>query len=104
MIRSHIFTKSASADLREITRHTIEHWGEAQARAYAQQIEAVAGALATGQGVFKDLSAVLPGLRVKRAGHHYVFCVLRSGGPALILAILHERMDIMARLKSRLEP
>jgi plasmid stabilization system protein ParE len=52
--------------------------------------------------VYKDWSAVLPGLRVKAVGSHYVFCVLRSGQPALVLAILHQRMDLLARLQRRL--
>lgn len=42
------------------------------------------------------------GLRVKQAESHYIFCLARTGRPALILAILHERMNLMARLKRRL--
>jgi plasmid stabilization system protein ParE len=52
--------------------------------------------------LFKDWDSVLPGLRVKAAGSHFVFCMLRPGKPALVLAILHQRMDLMARLQRRL--
>nr|WP_246698175.1 hypothetical protein [Rhizobium sp. BK275] len=31
-----------------------------------------------------------------------VFCLLREDAPALIVAILHERMDLMTRLAGRL--
>ena len=39
---------------------------------------------------------------MKAAGSHFVFCVLRPGKPALVLATLHQRMDLMARLQRRL--
>jgi plasmid stabilization system protein ParE len=66
------------------------------------ELEQRATALARGQGVFKDMSPLLPGLRVAACGSHFIFCLPRPDAPALVLAILHERMDIMARLKSRL--
>jgi plasmid stabilization system protein ParE len=39
---------------------------------------------------------------MRLVGRHYLFCLPRQGQPALILAILHERMDLMTRLKGRL--
>lgn len=95
-------TQGAAADLRGIVRHTVEQWGEARCRTYIAHIEETARTLATGEGVFKNLDVLCPGLRMKLAGHHYVFCLPQPDGPALVLAILHERMDIMARLKNRL--
>lgn len=101
-VRAYVYTHQAEAELREIVRYTTRQWGAAQARAYARQIDDAAAALAAGQGVFKDWNELLPGLRVMAAGSHYVFCVHRPGQAALILAILHQRMDLMARLKKRL--
>jgi len=40
---------------------------------------------------------------VRRAGQHFLFCLPRKDQPALILAMLHERMDIIARLQERLD-
>ncbi len=102
MTRTHVYAKAAADDLREITRYTLQHWGEQQCRAYIAALETKAAELALGQGVFKDMSALLPGLRVALSGKHYLFCLPRKDAPALILAVLHERMDIIARLKSRL--
>lgn len=99
-----VYTKAASADLREIARYTLGQWGEAQARGYITQIEQAAVALADGHGVFKDLSSLHPGMRSTKIGSHFVFCVVRPGQPALVLAILHERMDLMVRLRARLQP
>jgi len=100
--RPFVYAREAQAELRQILSYTTQQWGAAQARAYAGQIDSAANDLATGQGLFKDWGSVLPGLRVKAAGSHFVFCVLRPGKPALVLAILHQRMDLLARLQRRL--
>ncbi len=103
MTRSYVVTKGAAADLEVIARYTAEQWGEEQCRVYIEQLDKAAEALAKGQGVFKDLSSLHPKLRMALCGRHYVFCLPLSDAPAVILAILHERMDIIARLKGRLE-
>lgn len=102
MTRSYVLSRGAVSDLREITRYTAKTWGEAQCRRYVAELEEAAERLGRGEGVFKDLSAVMPGLRLATAGKHCLFCLPRPAAPALILAILHERMDLMARLQSRL--
>jgi toxin ParE1/3/4 len=48
------------------------------------------------------MNSLLPGLRMKAVGRHYIFCLPQTNGPALILAILHERMDVILRLKDSL--
>ncbi|AVA24342.1 hypothetical protein NXC24_PB00417 (plasmid) [Rhizobium sp. NXC24] len=55
--------------------------------------------LTEGKGLFKDMSALHPALRMARCEHHYVFCLLREDAPALIF---HERMDLMQRLAGHL--
>lgn len=102
MSRSYVVSKGAAADLREIVRYTVKQWGEAQCRTYVAELEKAAEAVAKGEGVFKDMSLLVPGLRVAVSGKHTIFCMPQAGKPALILAILHERMDLMERLKERL--
>jgi toxin ParE1/3/4 len=102
-VKPYVLTQGAAADIRNITRYTLETWGHEQCTAYIEQIEQAASDVATGQGVFKDMGTVLPGLRMKRVAQHCIFCVPQASGPALILAVLHQRMDLMARLKNRLE-
>lgn len=103
MTGSFVYSREAQAELREIVSYTVKKWGAAQARNYARQIDEAATDLATGQGFFRDWGDVLPGLRVKAAGSHFVFCLLRPGLPALVLAVLHKRMDLMVRLQRRLD-
>jgi toxin ParE1/3/4 len=102
-MRPYLLTRGAAADLAAIVRYTDKEWGSAQRMAYIQQLEEVATQLALGQGVFRQQDDLYPGVRVRLAGHHYVFCLPQLNAPALILAILHERMDLFARLHRRLD-
>lgn len=103
MTRPYILSKGAAADLRDITRYTVTHWGEAHCRTYIAELEKAAEAVARGEGVVKDMGSLLPGLRMASVGKHYIFCMPQTGAPSIILAILHARMDLLARLKSRLK-
>lgn len=103
MTAPYVLTRGAAADLREVVSYTLRTWGKTQCQAYIAEIEKAASELALGQGTYKDRDDLLPGLRVRRAGHHYLFCLPRNDQPALILAILHERMDMVARLQERLD-
>ena len=90
MTRKFVYSLEAQAELREIVRHTARQWGAAQARSYARQIDEAAGDLATGQGFFKDWGQLLPGLRVKAAGSHFVFCAIRPGkGQEILVCLPH---------------
>jgi toxin ParE1/3/4 len=98
-----VLTEAAEADLRDIVRYTRKNWGDAQVRRYVAELEDAAELLALGKGHFRELSDIYPGLRTIRCKHHYIFCLLRNDAPALIVALFHERMDLMTRLKRRLE-
>ncbi|AXI82794.1 type II toxin-antitoxin system RelE/ParE family toxin [Xylella taiwanensis] len=102
MIR-YVLTAAAESDLRGIVRYTRKQWGDAQVRRYIATLEQGIASLADGRGVFKDMSALFPALRMGRYEHHYVFCLPREGAPALIVAIFHERMDLITRLVDRLK-
>jgi plasmid stabilization system protein ParE len=99
---NHILTSAAEADLRAIIRYTREQWSDAQTRRYIAKLKRGMTRLAAGQGPFKDMSALYPALRMAHCEHHYVFCLPRENAPALIVAIFHERMDLMTRLEDRL--
>ncbi|MDV2968099.1 type II toxin-antitoxin system RelE/ParE family toxin [Nitratireductor aquimarinus] len=99
---AYVLTDAAEADLRDVIRYTREQWGDVQLRRYIAKLEQGIIRLAAGQGTFKDMSALYPALRAARCEHHYVFCLPRENAPALIVAIFHERMDLMTRLTDRL--
>lgn len=97
-----VLSDAAEADLREIIRYTRKQWGDTQVRRYIAGLEQGMARLASGQGTFKDMGVLYPALRMVRCEHHYVFCLPRENTPALVVAIFHERMDLMARLAARL--
>ncbi|EAM6659528.1 type II toxin-antitoxin system RelE/ParE family toxin [Salmonella enterica] len=99
---AYILTTDAEADLRGIIRYTRKQWGTAQVRRYIARLEHAIAGLAAGRGPFKDMSELFPELRMMRCEHHYAFYLPRRSAPALVVAILHERMDLIVRLTERL--
>lgn len=103
MTASYLLTAAAETDLRDVIRYTRRQWGDAQTRSYITKLTRGIERMATGQGASREVSALHPGLRMAHCEHHYVFCLPRSDAPALVVAIFHERMNLMARLAERLE-
>jgi len=99
----YLLLSAAEADLRGIVRYTRKQWGEAQTRRYLAKLTRGIEAVAAGHGSFKDMGALYPGLRMAKCEHHYIFCLPRDNAPALVVAIFHEQMDLMARLAYRLK-
>ena len=94
-------TPDAEADLKSIFRYTIKQWGKDQAQRYADLLEAGFRRIAAGQAVTRIFSENYPELRVTKCEHHYIFYLPCSPRP-VIIAILHERMDLISRLQNRL--
>jgi len=101
-LSAYLLTAAAEADLRDIIRYTRQQWNDAQVRRYIAKLEKGIKRLAEGEGAFKNLNDVDPALRVALCEHHYVFCLERDSAQPLIVAIFHERMDLLARLGHRL--
>ena len=76
-------------------------WGTSQARVYKNKLKQCMEALARGQAPYRDLGAIHPGLRSMLCQHHYIFGLTSRKTPFVVLAVLHERMDIITRLSSR---
>jgi len=93
---------AAESDLREIIRYTACQWGVEQVRHYTKALEKCTCALVTGNTRYKELNEIRSGLRMVHCKHHFIFCLLRPDRNALIIAIFHEKMNLMTRLKQRL--
>jgi toxin ParE1/3/4 len=94
-------TGPAEEDIRAIAQYTIATWGIEQARRYEvileSHLEAIGRQKAGTRVVFKHR----PELLVSRIQHHYVFHAVREKQCPLILAVFHENMDLMRRLRQR---
>ena len=93
----------AETDLLEIAIYTIETWGEAQAARYERSLATCFRAIGNGEARSAPLLDRRPELRHCRCQHHYVFWLDTSPEPPLILAVLHESMDLVSRIRSRLD-
>lgn len=98
----YIPTVEAEADLRGIIRYTAKEWGPSRARQYVARLEQGMIDLVAGRGSYHDMSELFPNLRMVRCAQHYVFCLPRENAPALVVAIFHERLDLMTRLADRI--
>ncbi len=101
-MHAYALTKDAEADLAGIAHYTIIEWGEDQAGLYIDKLHQCFQKLATKNVRSKTFSQQFSQVFVTSCEHHYVFYLHHEKEKPLIIAVLHERMDMLARLKKRL--
>jgi plasmid stabilization system protein ParE len=100
---SYELTPEAEADLEEIAEYTLREWGAEQQIHYGGLLEAGFRRIASDAATSRQFSEYYPQVRVTRCQHHYVFYLQGEETPVPhIIAVLHERMDIVSRLRDRL--
>lgn len=95
-------SRDAENDVLEIARYTIKTWGVDQANRYEAAL--VDHFQAIGRGEART-STPLPGradVCVSKCEHHYVFSYHPPSAKPIIIAVFHEKMDLMTRLRDRL--
>lgn len=92
----------ADEDLQGIVAYTAERWGVDQVRIYMTGLEQKMEQMATGIAHTKSLDHLMEGLELCRYEHHYIFALHRPDKAMAILAVFHEKMNLMERLKRRL--
>ena len=87
-------TPKATEDLIDIWTYTVETWSENQAeRYYNTLIKSFLTISRHPDSKGNAYDSIHKGLRGLRVGRHVVFFVKQQSGTALIVRILHERMD-----------
>lgn len=94
-------TSGAEADVAGILAYTLDHWCAEQAEKYVEQLEKCLQDLAAKRIQGKSVADVLGGVLCRRCAHHYVFYT-EDKDALTVLAILHENMNLVARLRDRL--
>jgi len=90
----------ADEALREIFRYTLDRWGEEQARAYLERIRDACAQLTDHPGVGRFLRRIRDAeLRQLQGESHVVVYAVRPEG-VVILAVLHEAMDLPRRRRA----
>tara|TARA_X000000950_G_C13478023_1_gene482541 strand:+ start:179 stop:487 length:309 start_codon:yes stop_codon:yes gene_type:complete len=100
---SYTFTRSAQNDLRDIAKYTSKQWGKDQAFKYASDLDQCFEAIANGNIIEKPVSENTPDIFYHRMQKHIIFYQTLENNDLIILAILHEKMDLMKRLQERLK-
>lgn len=95
-------TTAAEQDLAGIWDYSFEIWGADQADRYLEQLAACCDRIADGQPACKSFPEIDARLKSYRCQQHYIFFLAKDDA-AIIIAVLHERMDLMARLARRLD-
>jgi toxin ParE1/3/4 len=101
MSLSYRFTRDAIEDLLGIWLYTDERWGEEQADRYQDELHAACQRIASGEAVTSAVEGKNE-VRYVHSGRHFIFYV-PQGAEVMIIAVLHERMDLPARLAKRLK-
>lgn len=93
----------AVEDLSAIAAFTIAKWSAWQSSRYEAALRKTFQSLASGRVRTCQLILHRPEIVACRCEHHVVFAVRRKGVPTLILAVLHESMDLVTRLRARID-
>ena len=102
-MRLYDLSQDAEEDLRDILRYTLKKWGREQVGRYRDQLLKALNSIARAENPARHFSERLPDVLVAKCEHHYIFYSLYNGRRPLILALFHERQDIVARLAHRLD-
>ena len=88
------------ARLLEIWNYSCEKWGEEQADSYVRNLFAALNSLPTRRKSWRSFQdKMLPGVWFVRHENHFIFFRELPGGSLGIISILHEAMNLPARLK-----
>ncbi|MEQ1816438.1 MAG: type II toxin-antitoxin system RelE/ParE family toxin [Nitrosomonas sp.] len=99
----YVLTTSAEEDMRNIARYTIDTWGIGQAERYETLLTKRFQEIAQGIITPRIFVKRRPDLLFTHCEHHYIFYWQpKDRTKPIILAVLHERMDLIQRLKNRL--
>ncbi|MFZ4766107.1 MAG: type II toxin-antitoxin system RelE/ParE family toxin [Roseimicrobium sp.] len=88
----------------EVWEYTERVWGEEQADKYVRELVAAIDAIVGKRYEWRPvMDEALPGVFFFRHRHHYIFFRELSKGALGVISILHENMDIPARLSEDAE-
>lgn len=93
----------AEKDLYDVVEYTSKNHGKKKVRQYTKALSKCMESMSMGEGFYKEIQNPSSLIRFKHCQHHYIFGLMRKNDSMLIIAILHERMEVMEKLKTRLQ-
>ena len=97
-----VLSLAVEQDLLEIARYTSRRWGAEQADRYLTSLERRFEDIRVSAARERTPLPHRPEYRAVRCDHHVIFFTRREDR-VIILAVLHARMDLIARLEERLD-
>ena len=94
-------TRAAELDLLSIAHYTLHQWGASQLALYQNQIEACLDRIGSGEAIARSVRGHAETL-ASPCERHLILFREQEQGPAVILAILHQSMDLVRRINERL--
>ncbi len=92
--------RAAEARMLDIWDYTLEKWGEEQADLYLRSLIERIHSLSRQRHRWRPLAdKTLPGMWFVRHEHHFVFFRELPSGAIGVITVLHEQMDLPARVK-----
>jgi len=101
-MNNYTLSKDAQADLREVARYTKRKWGKEQLAEYRKGLKTTFNAIGDNDVVPEKFSARHPQICVTKYRYHYIFYIAENVQKPIIIAVIHERRDIVNRLSERL--
>lgn len=95
-------SSAAQDDWYNILEYTYDRFGEEQVRIYTAKLNDCLHDLANDNGLWKEIAIDESVVRVKNCHRHILFAKVTASNTVTVIAILHERMDIVNRLKDRM--
>ena len=92
-------TNNAVNDLSDIWNYTFDTWSESQADKYYKLIINACDAIAKRPEQGKVYEEIYKGLKGKKILKHIIFYRMMEDKSVEIIRILHERMDVINKLK-----
>ncbi len=103
MIATYEISPLAEPEFEDILNYSFEKFGKDQMLEYREQLKRCLDQLAANSALCRNIQLEGRNLRFLHCQKHYIFAIEREKQPLLIIAILHERMDLVNRVKSRLD-
>ncbi|HLS31674.1 MAG TPA: type II toxin-antitoxin system RelE/ParE family toxin [Flavobacteriaceae bacterium] len=95
----YILSNAAESDLESIWLYTFQNWSVKQADEYLNLVFSQIKVISKNPTVGKDYSKIRKGYFRFKIGSHYIFYKINQKNKIVeIIRVLHERMDIQARL------
>ncbi len=101
-MKSYRLTRDAEQDLQNIANYTVKKWGVKALKTYHDGLGTTFNAIGSRDIVTRQFSDVLPHVFVTKFKYHFIFYLSKPNIKPVIIGVIHERMDIVNRLNSRL--